>query len=281
MASRRSSPIGRASRSGAGSATGTPTSINAQRDISVSHDKIGDVLREAGELDAALASYGDGRKIIEKLVERDPVDTQLRRDLAVSSAKIGNVLREQGNLDAALAAYRDSLATISALAASDPANTDWQRDLSVSLEKVADVLHKQGDLDGALDGYEKSLPIMQRLVASDADQCRLAARPVDHAGRDRQSAPARARLQRRRAGFLPTACRSARCWLRRNPTTHLWQRDLVIAYVDYARVADNPKEVLTRALDITLELQESGRLPAKYDYMVGALRKMLAKLDGR
>ena len=62
------------------------------------------------------------------------------------------------------------------------------------------------------------------------------------------------------------------------PGNALWQRDLVIAYIDYARVADNPKEVLTRALDITLDLQESGRLPPKYDYMVGALRKMLGKL---
>ena len=65
------------------------------------------------------------------------------------------------------------------------------------------------------------------------------------------------------------------------PDNALWQRDLVIAYIDYARVADNPKEVLTRALDITLELKDSGRLPAKYDYMVGALRKMLAKLDAQ
>ena len=89
--------------------------FDGQRDISVSHDKIGDVLRDASDLDAALSSYSDGRTIVEKLVERDPLDTQLQRDLSVSNAKIGNVLREQGDLEAALAAYRESLATTSAL----------------------------------------------------------------------------------------------------------------------------------------------------------------------
>ena len=257
-----------------------PDDIDGQRDISVSYDKIGDVLREASELDAALASYSDGRTIVEKLVERDPLDTQLQRDLAVSSTKIGNVLREQGNLEAALAAYRESLATTSALAANDPANTDWQRDLSVSLEKVADVLHKQGDLKGALDGYEKSLPIMQRLVASDATNAdwqrdlsitlaeignlRLQGRDFNGAGR-----------------ALTDSLQIREMLASSQPDNALWQRDLVIAYIDYARVADNPKEVLTRALDITLELRDSGRLPAKYDYMVGALRKMLAKLDAQ
>jgi len=258
----------------------SPDSINAQRDISVSHDKIGDVLRDGAELDAALASYGDGRKIIEKLVKRDPVDTQLRRDLSVSSGKIGNVLREQGNLDAALAAYRDSLATISAMAASDPANTDWQRDLSVGLEKIADVLYKQGDLDGALDGYEKSLPIVRKLVASDqtnTDWQRDLSITLAEIGN--------LRLQKHdfngagQAFYDSLQIREALA--SSQPDNALWQRDLVIAYIDFARVADNPKEVLTRALDITLELQQSGRLPAKYDYMPGALRKMIAKLGAQ
>ena len=143
----------------------------------------------------------------------------MQRDLAVSSTKIGNVLREQGDLDAALAAYRESLATTSALAANDPANTDWQRDLSVSLEKVADVLHKQGDLDGALDGYERSLPIMRRLVASDAtnaDWQRDLSITLAEIGNLRAASSATSMARDKPS---PTACRSARCWRRRNPTT--------------------------------------------------------------
>ncbi|MGX7876360.1 hypothetical protein ACVDG5_030010 [Mesorhizobium sp. ORM6] len=47
--------------------------------------------------------------------------------------------------------------------------------------------------------------------------------------------------------------------------------------VDYARVARNPKAVLSQALDMTLELDRTGRLAPRYKFMIKFLRACVAK----
>ncbi|WP_374262655.1 SUMF1/EgtB/PvdO family nonheme iron enzyme, partial [Zoogloea sp.] len=107
-----------------------------QRDLSVSHGNIGDVLQAQGDGPGALAAYRNSHAIAEALAARDPANTEWQRDLSVSHNKIGDVLGAQGDGPGALAAYRNSLAIFEALAARDPANTEWQRDLSVSHDRI-------------------------------------------------------------------------------------------------------------------------------------------------
>jgi tetratricopeptide (TPR) repeat protein len=144
-----------------------PTNTVWQRDLSVSHERVGDVLRDQGDLDGALRDYRESLAIRERLAAGDPANAVWQRDLSVSHNKVGDVLLAQGDLDGALRDYRESLAIRERLAASDPANAGWQRDLSVSHEKVGAVLHDQGDLNGALRDYRESLAIAERLAASD------------------------------------------------------------------------------------------------------------------
>ena len=87
-----------------------PGNAGWQRDLSVSHDKIGDVLVDQGNLPAALAAYQASLAISERLAKADPGNAGWQRDLSVSHNKIGDVLLAQGNLPAALAAYQASLA---------------------------------------------------------------------------------------------------------------------------------------------------------------------------
>ena len=56
----------------------------AERDLSVSHDKIGDVLVAQGEGGAALAAYRAGMAIRERLAAADPGNAEWQRDLSVS-----------------------------------------------------------------------------------------------------------------------------------------------------------------------------------------------------
>ena len=94
----------------------------------------------------------------------------------------------QGNLTAALESYQASLAIRERLARADPGNAGWQRDLSVSHEKIGDVLRAQGNLTAALESYQASLAIAERLARRRPGQCRLAARPVGVARKDRRCA---------------------------------------------------------------------------------------------
>jgi hypothetical protein len=72
-----------------------------QRDLSVSYNKIGDVLKDQGNLPEALKSVRDGLAIADRLAKADAGNAGWQRDLSVSYNKIGDVLVAQGNLQPA------------------------------------------------------------------------------------------------------------------------------------------------------------------------------------
>ncbi|HSU03933.1 MAG TPA: tetratricopeptide repeat protein, partial [Acetobacteraceae bacterium] len=110
-----------------------------QRDLSVSHERIGDVRRAQGDVEGALAAYRASLAIAERLAAHDAGNAAWQRDLSISHNKIGDVRQAQGDLDGALAAYRASLAIGERLAAQDAGNAAWQRDTIVLLVKVSEV----------------------------------------------------------------------------------------------------------------------------------------------
>ncbi|MFC4311661.1 tetratricopeptide repeat protein [Steroidobacter flavus] len=144
-----------------------PANTKWQRDLSVSYNKIGDVLVFQGAGAGALEAHREALAIAAPFAARDPENTQWQRDLSVTHEKIGNVLVTQGDGAGALEAYRKSLAIREMPAVRDPANTEWQRDLSVSHNKIGDVLVAQGAGAGALEAYREALVIRVMLAARD------------------------------------------------------------------------------------------------------------------
>jgi tetratricopeptide (TPR) repeat protein len=144
-----------------------PDSDDFNRELSVSNERIGDVLVLQGELDAGLAAYRDSLAIRKPLALKHPDNTDSQRDLSVGDNKIGDVLLAKGQLDEALVAYREGLAIRKALALNDPGNAKGQRDLSVSDHKIGHVLVMQGHLDDALTTYRDGLTIRQALARND------------------------------------------------------------------------------------------------------------------
>jgi len=109
-----------------------------ERHLSVSYDRIGNVLVRQGTLPEALKSYRAGLEISERLAGADPGNSDWQRDLSVSYDRIGDVLVRQGTLPEALKSYRAGLEIRERLAGADPGNSDWQRDLIVSCVKIAE-----------------------------------------------------------------------------------------------------------------------------------------------
>jgi hypothetical protein len=62
-----------------------------QHDLSVSHDRIGDVQRAQGDLPAALTSYRASHAIFERVAKVDPGNAEWQRDLIVSYVKLSDV----------------------------------------------------------------------------------------------------------------------------------------------------------------------------------------------
>jgi tetratricopeptide (TPR) repeat protein len=75
-------------------AASDPTDAEAQRDLSISYDKLGDVSLQTGAVQEAVDSYRKALDIRERLAASDPTDAQAQRDLMVSHYKLGNVQRE-------------------------------------------------------------------------------------------------------------------------------------------------------------------------------------------
>ena len=83
-------------------AAADPNNADWQRDLSVSHNKIGDVLQRQGDLNAALQAFRNSMTIRQKLAAADPNNAEWQRDLSISHDRIGDVLQRQGDLNAAL-----------------------------------------------------------------------------------------------------------------------------------------------------------------------------------
>ena len=61
-----------------------PSNAGWQRDLSVSYEKVGDVLQAQGNLDEALKSYRDSLAIADRLAKADPSNAGWQRDLSFS-----------------------------------------------------------------------------------------------------------------------------------------------------------------------------------------------------
>ena len=144
-----------------------PASARRRHDLSISHERLGDVAILAGDLAAARTAYQSSLDIRVRLAAADPANAGWRRDLSVSHIKLGDVARAAGDLAAARAAYQASVDIAARLAAVDPANAGWQRDLSISHERLGDVAIAAGDLAAARTAYQTRLDIMTRLAAAD------------------------------------------------------------------------------------------------------------------
>ena len=133
-----------------------------RRDLSVTCDRIGDILFSKGETEEALASYEKGLAIAEELARKDgKSNLELHRDLSVSYDRIGDLLDKKGDLAGALTHFKKGLAIAKALSRQDPENKAWAWDLSASYERVGDVLLAQGRFDEALGTYRRGLAIAE------------------------------------------------------------------------------------------------------------------------
>jgi tetratricopeptide (TPR) repeat protein len=120
-----------------------------QRDVSVSHDKVGDLQLRLGNSAPALAHYQASMKINKKLTELDPSNTQFQRDVSVSHDKLGNLQLLLGKTAPALVNYQASVKIRKKFIKLDPGNSQFQYDLLLSYMNIARVHAKEGNYTSA------------------------------------------------------------------------------------------------------------------------------------
>ena len=117
-------------------AAADPTNTQWQRDLSVSHDRLGDLARARGDLTSAATHYQAGLDIRAGLAGADPTNTQWQRDLSVSHERLGDLAQARGDLTSAATHYQASLDITAGLAGADPTNTEWQELVRTAQQKL-------------------------------------------------------------------------------------------------------------------------------------------------
>ena len=135
----------RAQRVGAAFAARDPDNTEWQRDLSVSHERIGDVLLRAGDRDGAVEAYRQALAIRQRLAARDPDNTEWQRDLSVSWTRLGKLALDAGDRTEARRAYSADLAIAGRLAGLDAGNADWQVDLAISHVQMLPIAETEAD----------------------------------------------------------------------------------------------------------------------------------------
>jgi tetratricopeptide (TPR) repeat protein len=133
-----------------------------ERDLSVSHEKIGDVQVEPGDLAAALRSYQASLAIRDRLARADPGNAGWQRDLSVSHEKIGDVQRARGETSQAIAAFERALNICREAQRRNPDDVQARLFSVVPLWRLGRLKGKEGRTD-----LEAALAILKPLAAAD------------------------------------------------------------------------------------------------------------------
>lgn len=142
------------------------------RDLSISDELLGDVLREKGDLRAALGHYQAGLDRMVPIRDANPEDLGLKRFTSITLDRLGEVFALQRELPSARSKFEESLKLRVALVDADPANVDWQYVLGISHERLGDVLVRLGDKNNATAAYEAKHQIISNLAESDPTNVR-------------------------------------------------------------------------------------------------------------
>lgn len=99
-----------------------PTGAQAQRDLAVSLEKLGELELQAGNLATARMHFEGSLQVREGLAKADPTSAQAQQDLAVSLEHLGGVEMRAGDLKPAQAHFERSLQLAEGQAKADPTN---------------------------------------------------------------------------------------------------------------------------------------------------------------
>ena len=146
----------------------TPADWRMQRDLGLSHERLGEIQMKTGESEAGLASFQRSLELhlatAGALPENSPDRIEVLRDVAAMRMKIGRACIFMSRDDEARDHIRRSLEERLALASKHPDREDLQREVSQSQVALGDEFRHAGDRDRALEEYGKAEAIRAELA---------------------------------------------------------------------------------------------------------------------
>jgi serine/threonine protein kinase/tetratricopeptide (TPR) repeat protein len=132
------------------------------------HDKLGDLLRNQGKIDAALEEYLEAKSERELAgssgASRPPEDILA---LSTSHIKLGSVYLARGESAAALQSFKSALHLRETLLETQPDNVEVLKEVIAVQTELADVQRQLGDDKGAIQTYRDMTPTSDQLARRD------------------------------------------------------------------------------------------------------------------
>ncbi|MBM3729046.1 MAG: tetratricopeptide repeat protein, partial [Acidobacteria bacterium] len=131
-----------------------PDRADYLRDLSVSFNKLGDLMRALGQGAEARRYYEQALAIRQRLVDQEPDRADYLRDLSVSFERMGD-MHQESSPGEARRFYRLSLSNWERLCQTDPENVDFQTGIVIPLVRLGD-----------RDSLQRAFDILFRLVSA-------------------------------------------------------------------------------------------------------------------
>jgi tetratricopeptide (TPR) repeat protein len=128
------------------------TNAQAQRDLSLSHERVANVLLKQERWPEAREAYEESLSVAQQLVDKEPANPQWHRELAIAQHNVARTLEGEGRWDEALHTYEAALATIDKLA-QGPSDAGVLEDLMARYSNLAEFHERKGNRAEAQRNY--------------------------------------------------------------------------------------------------------------------------------
>lgn len=135
--------------------------VDVLRNLALCKSRIGEILKDRGELEEAIEANSLALELRLFLAERHPDETAYQASLGDSYDRSGDLNRLAGRTAAAGDDYRKSLAISESLVRKEPLDSALQRGLAISCDRMASLLAETGLLEEALPYALRSLELQQ------------------------------------------------------------------------------------------------------------------------
>ena len=137
-----------------------PNDSDAQRELAVCYEKLGDAVLRTSAVAAARGFYQQSLAVREKMHRDNPDDAQIGRGVSISLNRLGTVAMQMGELEPARTYFTNALDLRMRYAV----NTDRDgpdRELGVTFNHVGSVALKLGNAKEAIAFFQRSLEVFQ------------------------------------------------------------------------------------------------------------------------
>src|SRR5262249_20392533 len=122
-----------------------PRDTQAQRDLSVSYNKLGDVHLQLGATDQALQAYQKGLELSEALAQADPANVQAQQDLSRSFYNMAQAHERTSNLVRARPWYEKMLGVDREISQRLPQSAAARRKVASDCETLSEICARSQD----------------------------------------------------------------------------------------------------------------------------------------